>query len=80
MTIEIWIEGLAIWQVALTGFAVGFLLSIIIKIINIRREKPKNFLGLRILIDKRYAQLIEGAKGYHEITEILNEVERNGHR
>jgi len=80
MTLTTWIGGFTQWEIILVGFIVGFLVREFISIIPSRKRKPKNFLGLRELIDRRYAQLIEGAKGYHEIVEILNEVEKNAKR
>jgi len=61
------------------GMVVAFFLIIIWRWIK-KKKKPTKFVGLRELIDLRYKQLIEGAKGYHEITEILDEVEKGAKR
>ena len=75
-----WIIGLSQLETFIFGIGAGVIVILLLSKLFIKKKKPKQFLGLRELIHKRYAQLIEGAKGYHEIIEVLNEVERNAER
>lgn len=79
MSLIEFVEAQPLQIVIVVTYLLGFIMGIVLIKYAIKKKKRK-FVALRELIDKRYAQLIEGAKGYHEIVKVLDEVESNAQR
>lgn len=79
MSLIEFVEAQPLQIVIVVTYLLGFIMGIVLMKYAIKKKKRK-FVALRELIDKRYAQLIEGAKGYHEIVKVLDEVESNAQR